>query len=95
MPNLAAIALAVAAIVWAVAAWDFGRKWLAERSARELHKRQDQWEEKNAERIENCRKAVENLAAEFADEIKTLRAQQVGLVSGMAGQARPGRRMFP
>lgn len=93
MTDLAAIALAVAAVIWAVAAWDFGRKWIAERSARELHKRQAEWEDKNGERIENCRKAVENLAAEFAEEVKTLRAQQVGLVSGM-GAARPTRR-FP
>lgn len=44
-------------------------------------------------RIETNKKAIENLAKEIDQEMQALRAQQVGVLSGMGGASQ--RRRFP
>lgn len=90
-----AIVLAVPVTAWAVVAWDIGRKWIAERSAAALHLRQQQHEEAVARDFKDIRDAnrvtklaIENLAKEVDENIATLRAQQVGLLSGMQQRQR-------
>lgn len=84
MNNYAAIAFAVALTVWAVAAWDLGKKWLMQRPAALLISRLEKCEA----RTDVTARAVENLAKEFAEEVHTLKAQQVGVLSGMSAANR-------
>lgn len=92
MNDLVAIALSVPATAFAVATWDIGRRWVAERSAAALHLRQDEHEQRTAAAVEKVdgrcavvARAVENLAKETAGENENLRAQLVGVVSATQG----------
>lgn len=89
MSDLAAIALSAALTVWAVAAWDIARKWIAQRPAAALVERLGKVEERCAV----VARAIENLAEELAGKVKTLEAQQIGVLSGMSNANRS--RSFP
>jgi hypothetical protein len=90
MGTTAAIALSIALSGWALAAWDIARKWIGNHSAAALHQRQLEHEDKTNKRLDVHQKAIENLAHELAGEVASLKAQQVGVLSGMsnANQAR-------
>lgn len=97
MSTLAAIVYAAAALAWAMVAWDLGRKWIADRSAVALHKRQAEWEAKQERevaqqngRLEVNKLAIANLAKELDEELSSLRAQQVGVISGMSAAQKRG-----
>jgi len=95
MNDYIAIGLAVVAIAWSVAMWDLCRRWIQDRSAAALHRRQDEYEEKLGREMKELRGlcnvqklAIENLAKEVDENLAQLRAQQVGILSGMQQRQR-------
>lgn len=73
MNQFVAIALGVAAMAWALAAWDILRKWVANHSAATLFRRQADYERLVSSRCEQFERAVQDQIAAQADRLEVNR----------------------